>query len=240
MRLISLDTETTGLSPAKNHRIVEIGCVELISGRRTTSIYHSYINPNRSISAEVVKILGRDETFYRDYPRFESILDEFLDFIGDDTLLIHNAPFDLGFLNAELARFKKPALNNPVIDSLLLAREKFPNQANSLDALCKRFKIDLSARVHHGALLDAGLLAEVYIALTSANQTSFSWQGDRAKGDKRESPAAATATTTAQPAPRAPAPAQRKKEASARLSPAEAQAHQELVGLLKKPLWDEF
>jgi DNA polymerase-3 subunit epsilon len=234
MRLVVLDTETTGLEVAKNHRIVEIGCIELIAGRRTTNTYQTYINPNRPLSAEIVKLLGHDEEFYRTYPRFENIVQEFLDFVGEDTFVIHNAPFDMGFLNAELARLKKPPLKNKVIDSLLLARKKFPQQPNSLDALCKRFKIDLSQRSNHGALLDAGLLAEVYIALTSANQTSFGLNEDKPKSEEEAPPSSPpTPTLKSKALKQAPLNANR-------LTLTEKEAHQKLLGTIKNPLWSEF
>ncbi len=173
MKEVALDTETTGLDLAHHHRIIEIGCVELISGRRSGKVFHAYVNPTRAVSPDALKVHGISDAFLRKQPSFSEIAENFLDFIKDARLIIHNAEFDLGFLNMELGGSKRPSLKNKVIDTLLLAREKFPNQSNKLDALCQRFGIDISQRTKHGALLDASLLAEVYIALSAGEQASL-------------------------------------------------------------------
>ncbi len=181
MREICFDTETTGLSPEEGHKIIEIGCVELIDNRKTNNHFHVYLNPERDISEDSVRITGLTNEFLSDKPLFASIADDFLKFIGDSTLIAHNAAFDIGFLNYELSLLNKENLSNPVVDSLVLARQKFPGQRNNLDALCKRFNIDNSKRSLHGALLDAELLAEVYIELTGGIQNNLiAEQGDEA------------------------------------------------------------
>lgn len=172
-RVIVLDTETTGLSPAEGHRIVEIGCVELVKMRKTET-KQWYINPERDIPIEVTRIHGITNEKVANSPRFTDMVDEFLAFIGDDSLVIHNASFDMGFLNAELLRIKRKKLDVArVIDTIPLARRKFPGAPASLDVLCKRFKIDNTHRTLHGALLDSDLLADVYVELLGGNQFSL-------------------------------------------------------------------
>lgn len=170
MRQIVLDTETTGLNPDQGHRIIEIGCVEMVNRRVTGETYHVYLNPDREIDEGAVAVHGLSSEFLADKPRFADVVEEFLDFVGEDELVIHNAPFDIGFLDMELRRLRKPyALMEarcPVLDTLVLARKRHPGQRNSLDALCKRYFIDNSGRTLHGALLDSQLLAEMYLALT--------------------------------------------------------------------------
>lgn len=174
MREIVLDTETTGLDPFSGHRIVEIGCVELVNHVRTGNYFHSYLNPERSMPAEAEVIHGLSEAFLKDKPRFAEIASSLLAFIGEATLVIHNAAFDMKFLNAELAVANRPELPMArAIDTVLMARQKYPGQPASLDALCKRFNIDLSARTKHGALLDAELLADVYLELMGGRQASL-------------------------------------------------------------------
>ena len=169
-RVVVLDTETTGLSPAEGHRIVEIGCVELLEMRKGNTCQW-YINPDRDIPLEASRIHGITNEKVANSPRFSDILDDFLHFIGEDFLVIHNAAFDIGFLNAELLRVQQVKLDfNRVIDTIPLARRKFPGASASLDALCKRFKIDNTHRTLHGALLDADLLADVYVELLGGNQ----------------------------------------------------------------------
>ncbi|MEO5349118.1 MAG: DNA polymerase III subunit epsilon [Magnetococcus sp. YQC-3] len=176
-RLIILDTETTGLSPGEGHRIVEIGCVELLRTRKGKQ-YHCYINPEREIPAEATRIHGISNEQVADAPRFAEVVDDFLAFIGQDTLVIHNAAFDMGFLNAELQRLqRKPLEMSRVVDTMTLARRKFPGMSASLDALCRRLKVDNSHRTLHGALLDADLLADVYVELMGGNQLSLDLAG---------------------------------------------------------------
>lgn len=174
MREIILDTETTGLSPASGHRIVDIGCVELNGGRPTGKIFQQYINPERDMPAEAFAVHGLGREFLSTFPLFQDIFQDFLNFLQDSPLVIHNAKFDMNFLNAELARVKIPALTNPVVDTLKLAKQRFPGSPASLDALCRRFQVDLSTRTQHGALLDAHLLAQIYPAL--CEKTILEWR----------------------------------------------------------------
>ena len=168
---VILDTETTGLSTAENHRVVEIGCVELDNQIPTNKIFHEYLNPERSISSEAFKIHGYTDKFLSSKKTFSEIADNFLDFIKDKKIIIHNATFDLSFLNYELKRAKKKEINKSnIIDTLELARQKYPGSQNSLDALCKRFNIDNSKREKHNALIDCHLLKEVYINLVDQKE----------------------------------------------------------------------
>lgn len=173
MREIVLDTETTGLEPAQGHRIIEIGCIELKNRTPTGARYHTYLNPERDVPEESRRITNLSTEFLVDKPLFADAVDGFLAFIGDDPLVIHNAEFDLKFLNAELVRAAKPKLNpERAVDTLLMARRKFPGSPASLDALCKRFDIALDERKAkgHGALLDVELLAQVYLELLGGRQ----------------------------------------------------------------------
>ena len=174
MREIILDTETTGLDPKSGHRIVEIACVEIINRRPTGKYYHSYINPERNVPIEAERVHGLSTQFLKAHPLFEEIAPLALEFIEDSPLVIHNAPFDLKFLRAEYEKLDQIVFqDHPIIDTLDLARRQFPRQPNSLDALCKRFSIDLSARDKHGALLDCELLAQVYFELLGGAQRSL-------------------------------------------------------------------
>ncbi|NGX16989.1 DNA polymerase III subunit epsilon [Wenzhouxiangella sp. XN24] len=170
MRQIVLDTETTGLEPAEGHRVIEIGCVEIVNRRPTDRTFHYYLNPEREIDREAENVHGLSSAFLADKPKFSDIAGEFLAFIEGAELVIHNAAFDVGFLDAEFARLTPPgpavAGVCGVLDTLMLARQLHPGQRNSLDALCKRFQIDNSNRELHGALLDAQLLANVYLLMT--------------------------------------------------------------------------
>jgi DNA polymerase-3 subunit epsilon len=172
MREIVLDTETTGMDPVDGDRLVEIGCLELVNHLPTGRTYHQYINPERDMPAEAVAVHGLTSAFLSDKPTFGEIVGDFLDFIGDDsTLVIHNAAFDMKFLNAELKQFGFPSIEwKRVIDTLDMARRKFPGSPANLDALCRRFNIDNSNRTLHGALLDSELLAEVYMELMGGRQ----------------------------------------------------------------------
>ncbi|MEG9860937.1 MAG: DNA polymerase III subunit epsilon [Parvularculales bacterium] len=171
MREIVLDTETTGLEVDEDHRIVEIGCIELINYVPTGEQYHTYVNPERAMPEVAWKVHGLDDTFLADQPVFTDIVEDFLSFIGEAPLVMHNAPFDMGFLNAELKRLDWPPFpEDRAIDTLEIARRKYPGRPNNLDALCRRFKIDLSGREKHSALLDAKLLAEVYLKLLGGRE----------------------------------------------------------------------
>ncbi|HET7395465.1 MAG TPA: DNA polymerase III subunit epsilon [Gammaproteobacteria bacterium] len=170
MRQIVLDTETTGLESAEGHRIIEIGCVELVDRRLTENTFHEYLNPEREVDQGALDVHGLSDKFLADKPRFAEIADEFLKFVDGSELIIHNAGFDTGFINSELKRLDPDARDISerctVLDTLELARRMHPGQKNSLDALCKRYNIDNSGRQLHGALLDAQILADVYLAMT--------------------------------------------------------------------------
>jgi len=174
-REISLDTETTGFKPQEGHRLVEIGCVEMINRVATGNNFHVYINPKRDMPIEAFNVHGLSEQFLSDKPLFKDVADDFLKFIGNDKLVIHNADFDIRFLNAELTWVKKREIKpSQVFCTLKYARKKFPGSPATLDALCKRFGIDNSERTLHGALLDAELLAEMYLELMGGSQVSLS------------------------------------------------------------------
>lgn len=187
MRQIVLDTETTGLETSQGHRIIEIGCVELVNRRLTGRHYHQYINPQREIDAGAQAVHGISNAMLEDKPVFARIADEFLQFVGDAELIIHNAAFDIGFINYEL-NMLRPGFGSitdrcHVIDTLLMARAKHPGQKNNLDALCKRYGVDNSQRELHGALLDAEILADVYLLMTGG-QTALSLGGNQSKDDE--------------------------------------------------------
>lgn len=220
MREIVLDTETTGLDPNDGHRVVEIGCIELVNHIPSGRYWHAYFNPERAMPREAFNVHGLSDEFLRDKPLFGHRVDEFAEFIADARLIIHNAAFDAGFLNAELARLSRPALSDAaMVDTLSLARRKHPGAPNSLDALCKRYGIDNSARTRHGALLDAELLAEVYLELIGGRQARLTL----VQGAAAERAAALAGRTAARPRP-APLPE--------RVSAAEAAAHGAVVAAL--------
>jgi DNA polymerase-3 subunit epsilon len=181
MRQIFLDTETTGLSADGGDRIVEIGCVEMVNRRLSGNNVHHYLNPQRASHPDALRVHGLTEDFLADKPLFADIADDLLQYLSGAEIIIHNAAFDIGFINAELARLGRGKVGQhvaKVTDSLLMARETFPGKANSLDALCKRLEVDNSNRTLHGALLDAGLLAEVYIRLTRGQNSLVIDAGD--------------------------------------------------------------
>ena len=174
LREIVFDTETTGFEYAGDDRLVEIGAVELINHMPTGVTYHQYINPEREVPEEVVKVHGLTYDYLKDFPTFDKIADDWIDFVGDATLVAHNASFDINFINAELKRLGKPEFTwDRVVDTLEIARLLFPGSRCSLDALCKRFEVDNTARTFHGALLDAQLLAEVYLELLGGREPSL-------------------------------------------------------------------
>jgi DNA polymerase-3 subunit epsilon len=184
MREIVLDTETTGMDPFEGDRIVEIGCVELINHIPTGNHCHIYINPERDVPAEVVAVHGLTEEFLKNHKTFAEIYTDFLDFIGDAKLVIHNAEFDMKFINHHLTEMGAAAIpSSRVVDSLIMARQKFPGSPANLDALCKRFEIDNSNRTLHGALLDSELLAEVYLELLGGRQTGLELSSNAIKSD---------------------------------------------------------
>ena len=221
MREVVVDTETTGLDPAEGHRIVEIGCLELVNHVPTGREYQTYINPDRDMPSGAFEVHGLSAAFLADKSRFAEVADAFLDFIGDDKLVIHNAGFDLGFINAELGRIERPPLpRSRAIDTVEIARRKFPGAPANLDALCRRFAIDATARSRHGALLDAGLLASVYLALIGGRQPGL---GLAAHADAATT-AEVAATAARPPRPHAP-------------TDAETAAHAAFVDGLKDPIW---
>jgi DNA polymerase-3 subunit epsilon len=186
MRQVFFDTETTGLSPESGDRIIEIGCVEMVNRRLTGNNKHFYVNPQRSSHEDAVKIHGLTDEFLADKPLFAAIADELMDFLAGAEIVIHNAGFDVGFMNAELRRLGRRPFAECVAgvsDSLLMAREMFPGKSNSLDALCKRLEVDNSNRSLHGALLDAGLLAEVYINMTRGQNSLVIDANEGASGE---------------------------------------------------------
>lgn len=183
MRQVFLDTETTGLDPAAGDRIVEIGCVEMVGRRLTGRRLHHYLNPERPVHPDAMRVHGLSDEFLADKPRFAELAAEVLEFVRGAEVLIHNAAFDTGFLDAELSRLKQPPLRDlagRVTDTLAMARNMYPGKANSLDALCRRLEVDNSDRSFHGALLDAGLLAEVYVRMTRGQETLVIDAGDSA------------------------------------------------------------
>lgn len=187
MREVVLDTETTGFDPEAGDRIVEIGAVELVGHVTTGKTYHEYINPRRTMPDDAKAVHGLDDSFLSDKPVFEDVAGNFLDFIGDAPLIIHNAAFDMKFLNAELTWSGRPRIpEDRAIDTLAIARKKFPGSPASLDALCRRFGIDNSARTLHGALLDSEILAEVYLELIGGRQPDFDL--GRARDERIEAP----------------------------------------------------
>ncbi len=188
-RQIVLDTETTGINPKEGHRIIEIGCVELLNRRLTHNRFHVYLNPDREIDAGAIEVHGISNEFLRDKPRFNEVVEDFMAFIADAELIIHNAPFDVGFINHELGLLGHGdhALDRhcKVFDTLAFARKKHPGARNSLDALCKRYGIDNSHRELHGALLDAEILADVYLLMTGGQSSLLDDHGDAANTEQQ-------------------------------------------------------
>lgn len=230
MREICFDTETTGLDPASGHRIVEMGGVELVNRVPTGKTLHLYINPERDMPVEAFEVHGLSEAFLADKPLFSDVVEAFLEFVGDAKLVIHNASFDMKFVNAELKACGRPTLPmSQSIDTVAMARTKFPGSPASLDALCKRFEIDNSARTKHGALLDAELLAEVYIELTGGRQTGMSF-GDATEAATPKSQGAETAAAFQANRPQRPA---RPHAASAE----ERAAHAAFMKKIQNPIW---
>lgn len=229
MREIVLDTETTGFEPSEGHRIVEIGAVELFNHLPTGKTYHQYIYPERSMPKEAFEVHGLGDDFLKDKPLFQAIGQAFLDFVGEAQLVIHNAAFDMKFLNFELERARLPTLpNSRATDTLLIARRKFPGSPASLDALCRRFGVDNSAREKHGALLDSEILAEVYLELIGGRQPDF-MLGGASTTNKQSSPTDVTADWRPRPRP---------TPLSARITEDEAAAHAVFVSKLgDRAIW---
>jgi DNA polymerase III subunit epsilon len=228
MREIVLDTETTGLDPLRGDRLVEIGCVEIFNRMPTGQSFHRYFNPERDMPAEAFAVHGLSAEFLSSKSLFADEVDEFLAFIGDTPLVIHNASFDIGFINMELDRIKRTAIpRDRLVDTLLLARRKHPGVSNRLDDLCSRYAIDNSRRTKHGALLDAELLAEVYIDLIGARQSQLILASD--SRDVR--------LTSNGDMPRR----QRQIPLAPRITEADRAAHRDFVQTLgDKPIWNDF
>ncbi len=227
MREIILDTETTGLDPQTGDRLVEIGCLELLNSIPTGAVFHQYLDPQRDMPEEAFRVHGLSREFLAGKPLFADVADEFLSFVGEDVLVIHNAEFDMRFINAELARIgRAPLQMSRVIDTLALARKKHPGASNSLDALCARYKIDNSRRTKHGALLDSEILADVYAELTGGRQTALVLQ--TAVVTKVVEEIKAFIGVRPEPLP-------------SLLSPAEAEAHAALIAQMgDKALWNTY
>jgi DNA polymerase-3 subunit epsilon len=225
IREIVLDTETTGLEFEKGDRIVDIACVELINHVPTGNTYQVYINPEREMSSEASAITGITDDMLKDKPLFREVADDFLNFVKDATLVIHNAKFDISFLNSELSRLKKPLFRlEDAVDTLQMVRQKFPGMPANLDFLCKKFDVDASERTTHGALVDCKLLAEVYINLLGGRQSSLLFENN---GGETDSGAEVF---------------QRKKYYAARFFPPseeEIAAHTEFLKSIASPLWNE-
>jgi DNA polymerase-3 subunit epsilon len=185
MKEVVLDTETTGISVKDGHRLVEIGCIELDNLIPTKNRFHCYLNPERKVSEKALEVHGYTDEFLANQKRFLDIVEKFLEFIKDKRLIIHNAEFDLGHLNNELAILGKKKLDNEIIDTLILARDKFPGSPVSLDALCKRYRIDNSKRTQHTALIDCDLLAKVYINLIDQKEPTLNFQNEETKFNKK-------------------------------------------------------
>jgi DNA polymerase-3 subunit epsilon len=227
MREIVFDTETTGLDPYQGDRLVEIGCVELLNGFPTGNSFHYYLNPQRDVPDGAFQVHGLSAEFLKDKPLFADVCEEFLAFVADAPLIAHNAMFDLGFINAELERCKKALLQRDrLVDTLMLARRRYPAGPNSLDHLCTRFSIDTSRRTKHGALLDAELLAEVYVELTGKRQARLSLVEEPITVQS----GVAIVVVRLRPTPLAP-----------RVTDAEREAHLAFVATLgEKAIWNEY
>ncbi|MFA0810108.1 DNA polymerase III subunit epsilon [Microbulbifer epialgicus] len=240
MRQVVLDTETTGLDPKSGHRIIEIGCVELVNRKLTGRHYHQYINPQRQVDDGAIEVHGITNEFLADKPVFAQVADEFMSFCEGAELVIHNAPFDVGFINAELKILRSPRwqsvnAHSTVLDTLALAREKHPGQKNNLDALCKRYFVDNSQRDLHGALLDAEILADVYLMMTGGQTDLVLGGSDTQNPEDREqgqSEAASTAVRRLSP--------NRPSLSVIQAGAVEAKAHQSMLELLQKSAGKHF
>lgn len=227
MREIVLDTETTGLSPDKGDRVVEIGCVELINHVPTSNTFQVYLNPEREMDEGAQRIHGLTNEFLQDKPKFEAIAEDFISYIGESKIIAHNASFDINFLNSELSRLNKAKISQErVIDTLKIAREKYPGARNSLDALCKRFFVDNSNRKLHGALLDSELLAEVYLELIGGKEPDLAL-AEEARTDKLPEKELIIKASI-----------KRENELKPRLTKEDQIKHKEFIDTLKvKPVW---
>jgi DNA polymerase-3 subunit epsilon len=229
MREVIFDTETTGLDPAGGDRLVEIGCVEMINRVETGRTYHAYFNPERAMPSEAERVHGLSSIFLSDKPLFADLVDDLLEFIGDSPLVAHNASFDFGFLNNELKRCARDAVDHGrMVDTLVLARTRHPGAKHSLDALCTRFGVDRSQRIKHGALLDAQLLAQVYVELTGGRQIGLGLIAAASDGARQASRATTQVDRPARP-PRSHA-----------ASDEELERHRAFIAQMANPLWERF
>lgn len=227
MREVVLDTETTGLDPLSGHRVAEIGCVELMNHMPTGRTYQTYLDPEREMPPEAGAISGLTTVFLRGKPLFAAVVDEFLAFVGEAPIIAHNAAFDLGFINAELVRLKRPPLSSErAIDTVAMARRRYPGAPASLDALCKRFGIDTSARVKHGALIDSELLARVYLELIGGREPGLALSGLEARNARAAAAATLERQTRPSRPPRPHAP-----------MPEELAAHEKFIDKIKNAVW---
>ena len=225
MREIVLDTETTGFDHQGDDRIVEIGCIELVNQMATEATYHQYVNPQRTMPIQAFDVHGLSEEFLSGHPVFADIVDDFIDFLGDAQLIIHNAEFDMGFINAELKRLgRDPIPMDRAVDTVRIARRKYPGAPASLDALCKRFQIDNSDRALHGALKDSRLLADVYLELIGGRQRGLELAGPAAQGAAKEDKTS-----------------QHQAREQRQFSPSseELAAHKDFIAGLNEPVWDD-
>ncbi len=228
MREIIFDTETTGLNPAGGDRVVEIGCLELFNRVETGRTFHAYFNPQRPMPTEAEAVHGLSDTFLSDKPCFSEKVEELLEFIGDSPLIAHNAAFDFAFINHELQRCARdPICMSRMIDTLMLARSKHPGAKHSLDALCARFGVDRSQRIKHGALLDAQLLAQVYIELTGGRQIGLSLGHGSATNEAETVATIQIERIVREPRPHAPSDEERTR-------------HRSFIARLTSPLWERF
>ena len=237
IREVVLDTETTGVDARKGDRVIEIGCVELVNHCTTGKTFHTYLNPQRPVSEGAFGVHGLSDAFLADKPLFAAISEPFLAFIAGARLIIHNAPFDVGFLDMELARIGKPVLDGQmVVDTLIMARRKHPGASNSLDALCSRYGLDTSRRVKHGALLDAEILSEVYVELLGGRQATFGLSApDASRSDKT------MMDKTSQSGGGQERQVQRPAPLPTRLTAQEREAHAQFVDTLNgTPVWKSY
>jgi DNA polymerase-3 subunit epsilon len=229
MREIVFDTETTGLSPLNGDRVVEIGCVEMFNRCETGRHFHSYFNPERSMPSEAEAVHGLSDTFLSDKPLFADVVEDLLTFIGEAPMIAHNAAFDFGFINNELAQCGRPGVcMSRMVDTLAIARQKFPGAKHSLDALCTRFGVDRSQRIKHGALLDAQLLSQVYVELTGGRQIGLTLVAElveESAGAAETAPLTVTPVTVRPARPHAP-------------SEEELARHSAFVAKIKDPVWN--
>lgn len=224
MREIVLDTETTGLDPLVGHRVIEIGCVELINHIATGNTYQTYLDPERDVPAEAAAVSGLTTEFVKGKPKFSECVDAFLEFVGDSPIIAHNAGFDLGFINSELMLVGREKISSDrTIDTVVLARRKFPGAPASLDALCRRFGIDLSGRVKHGALLDAQLLSQVYLELVGGREPGLLLNNNAAATQREEN---------VLDVPRLMRPARPHEPTGD-----ETDAHEKFLAKIKNPIW---